>query len=88
MTGPWHQLIKNELPWENDLVEGPWFVNHGSLYYLFYSANGYCGDAYAVGVARSKEPLGPYEKRGAPIRVSDAKFKGPGHCSVIRSIEG
>ena len=65
------------------MVEGPWIINKDGWYYLFYSANGYCGPSYAVGVARSKEPLGPYEKKGSPIRTSDLRFVGPGHCSVI-----
>ena len=68
-------------------MEGPWFINRDGWYYLFYSANGYCGPAYAVGVARSQHPLGPYEKRGDPILTTHSKFDGPGHCSVIRTKE-
>lgn len=85
VVGQWVPLIKNDLPWEGPLVEAPWIFQHGSYYYLFYSGNGYCGNLYAVGVARSKNPLGPYEKSPQPIRVSDSKFIGPGHCSVLKT---
>jgi arabinan endo-1,5-alpha-L-arabinosidase len=78
-------LIVNDLPWEGPLVEAPWIIQNGKYYYLFYSGNGYCGAAYAVGVARSTNPLGPYEKKGDPIRKSDSKFIGPGHCSVLKT---
>jgi arabinan endo-1,5-alpha-L-arabinosidase len=70
------------------LVEGPWIHYHNGWYYLFYSANGYCGPSYAVGVARSQNPLGPYQKKGAPILSTYSTYEGPGHCSVIETIEG
>lgn len=40
-------------------------------------------DYYAVGVAQSKQPLGPYEKNKNPILVGNQQWRGPGHCSVI-----
>jgi arabinan endo-1,5-alpha-L-arabinosidase len=77
------ELISNDLPWEGPLVEGPWYIYRKPYHYLFYSANGYGSPAYAVGVARSKSPLGPYEKKGGPILQTNDKWKGPGHCSVV-----
>ncbi|KAI1288235.1 Intracellular endo-alpha-(1-_5)-L-arabinanase [Halotydeus destructor] len=79
-------LIREDQPWEDGDVEGPWFTQHGDYYYLFYSGSGYCDERYAVGVARSKSPLGPYEKKGDPIIVSDNNFKSPGHCSVVLDV--
>jgi len=79
-------LFREDLPWEGNLVEGVWHVERNGMHYLFYSGNGYCGDSYAVGVARSNNALGPYEKRRDPILVSDNDFKGPGHCSVVRDM--
>jgi beta-xylosidase len=35
------ELIRNTLPWEGALVEGPWVIRRGAYYYLFYSANAY-----------------------------------------------
>jgi arabinan endo-1,5-alpha-L-arabinosidase len=41
-------------------------------------------EQYAVGVARSEEILGQYEKNPAnPILHSNEHFSGPGHCSVV-----
>jgi beta-xylosidase len=85
---PWVELIRNTLSWEADLVEGPWFLNKDGYYYLFYSGHCYCDSTYSVGVARSKNPLGPYEKKGDPIRTSDSLWIGPGHCSVVPSPNG
>lgn len=81
------QLITNTLPWEGPLVEAPWVLNYNSTYYLFYSGNSYTSK-YAVGVARSKNLLGPYEKHGDPIlHNSDGDTQVcPGHCSVLRAI--
>jgi len=84
VTGKKTALIRNTLAWEADLVEAPWVIKKGDWYYLFYSAHGYCGPAYAVGVARSKNPLGPYEKKAAPILKTGKSWVGPGHCSVLR----
>lgn len=81
-------LIQNDLPWEGNLVEGPWMTYHDGSYYLFYSANAFYDDRYAVGVARSSSPLGPFEKKGAPILASDGDFTGPGHGSVVQGPDG
>lgn len=71
--------------WEGPLVEGPWVIRKESEYFLFYSANGYASDKYAVGVARSSHILGPYVKySGNPIIHSNQHWSGPGHCAVHR----
>ena len=84
------QLITNDLSWEGPLVEAPWVVKRGGVYFLFYSGNGYGGVSYAVGVARSDVLLGPYEKLGAPILATapgaNPVFPGPGHCSVATTL--
>ena len=69
------------------MVEGPWIIKRNDYYYLFYSGHCYCDNTYAVGVARSKDPLGPYEKKGDPIMKTNGAWAGPGHCSVIPLIE-
>ena len=45
------------------LVEGPWVVYREGYYYLFYSGDNCCGENahYALMVARSKSPTGPFE---------------------------
>ena len=57
---------------------------------MFYSGNGYCSPGYAVGVARSSSALGPYLKKGDPILTTATEsglFVGPGHCSVIPTLD-
>eukprot|EP01028_Stygiella_incarcerata_P002944 TRINITY_DN1562_c0_g1_i1.p1 TRINITY_DN1562_c0_g1~~TRINITY_DN1562_c0_g1_i1.p1 ORF type:complete len:368 (-),score=80.24 TRINITY_DN1562_c0_g1_i1:1013-2116(-) len=97
VIGPPIDLIHNDLPWEVDIVEAPWMILHDSMYYLFYSGNGFDNAGYSVGVARSMNVTGPFVKKGAPIlhtrssalkneRINDnegAQWVGPGHCSVI-----
>jgi beta-xylosidase len=83
LTGSPTTLITNDQPWEGPLVEGPWMVQHGGSYYLFYSANSYASTAYAIGVASAPSPLGPFTKAGGPILVTGGAWAGPGHCSVV-----
>jgi beta-xylosidase len=79
------ELMRNDLPWEGTLVEGPWMAYREGSYYLFYSANAYSDHRYAVGVARSAVPGGSmaeqllvawplgrprFEKHGDPILSS------------------
>jgi arabinan endo-1,5-alpha-L-arabinosidase len=86
------QLIREDQPWEGNLVEGPWVVQYANAYYLFYSANGYSSPDYAIGVARAPALTGPYEKfEGNPIlRTGQGGkvFQGPGHCSVVQANDG
>ena len=76
-------LITNDQPWEGAVTEGPWMIEHGGMYYLFYSGNSYATSAYALGVARASSPLGPFTKALAPIVTSGGAWSGPGHCSVV-----
>lgn len=66
------------------MTEGPWIIKRGDFYYLFYSGFSYADETYAVGVARSNNPLGPYVKKGDPILRTYSRYIGPGHCSVIQ----
>jgi GH43 family beta-xylosidase len=88
LTGSRVTLITNDQPWEGGVVEGPWVVEKGGTYHLFYSGNAYYNGSYAVGVARAQSPLGPYTKTGAPILKTNASWIGPGHCSVVDTPEG
>lgn len=85
LSGPESALIDHDLDWEGDLVEAPWMTKRNGTYYLFYSAFSYCDSRYAVGVATSSSPLGPFTKNptGDPILSSGGKFDGPGHGSVV-----
>ena len=74
--------------WEGTVVEAPEMVKHGDYYYLFYSGNGYAGDAYGEGVARSLTPTGPFEKAPAPMLHSSPDWKGPGHAGFTTDADG
>ena len=88
LVGKPKELLRNDQKWEGVLVEAPSLIHHGDWYYLFYSANGFASDEYAVGVARSKDIWGPYEKFPKQILTSDKNFSGPGHQYVIQDDKG
>jgi arabinan endo-1,5-alpha-L-arabinosidase len=72
-----------------DLVEGAWVNYHNGWYYLYYSGDECCSDEahYAVSVARSKKPLGPYKKHGV-ILQGNSNWLGPGHNSTVIDDKG
>lgn len=83
LVGKPRELIRNDQAWEGINVEAPSMVHHDGYYYLFYAGNMYDTDKYAVGVARSRSPLGPFEKAAAPILQSSAAWVGPGHGGPV-----
>lgn len=84
LKGRGRRILVNDRDWEGELIEGPWVVRRGGWYYLLYSANAFFDGRYAVGVARSRSPLGPFEKKGVPILRTDERWVGPGHGMVLR----
>lgn len=85
------ELIRNDASWEGAVVEGPFVVKHNNWFYLFYSGGGCCGAgcSYALGVARSRSLLGPYEKCPSnPILAGNEHWKCPGHGSIIQDERG
>jgi beta-xylosidase len=83
LTGKPKRLFKQTLPWEGSLVEAPFAWEHGGKIHVFYSANAYDSDAYAVGHAIADDPLGPFKKTGDPVLVSNDAAAGPGHCALF-----
>jgi arabinan endo-1,5-alpha-L-arabinosidase len=74
------------------LVEAAWVIRHEDFYYLFYSGDNCCGpDAeYGVMVARSRDPMGPFETleeaRGVPhslMLFKSERWLAPGHNCII-----
>jgi beta-xylosidase len=91
LLGEPKELIRNDTPWEGGVVEGPFVVKRGDWFYLFYSGNGCCGTGcnYALGVARSKSLIGPWEKNPAnPILAGNENWRCPGHGSIVTDEEG
>ncbi len=72
------------------VAEGPFMVKHNDLYYLFYSANHFKSQDYAVGYAISRSPFGPFEKyENNPVLIGDGKtIFGTGHHSFFKSNSG
>lgn len=78
-----------------NLIEGVWLSKRNVFYYLYYSGDNCCGDEahYAVMVARSKSPDGPFQKfknlDGTPVILSsNSNWFAPGHNSVITDEKG
>ena len=83
LVGKPERLIKQDQPWEGHLVEAPFVVEADGTFWLFYSANAFGSDAYAVGVAKATSPTGPFTKQPDPVLVSNDVAAGPGHCSIL-----
>jgi arabinan endo-1,5-alpha-L-arabinosidase len=86
----------NGSDYDTGLIEGPWVTFKDPYYYLYFSGNNCCGTGahYAVMVARSSSPTGPFEvlksASGAaqPILQASSFWIAPGHNSVIRDAAG
>ncbi|HWR14646.1 MAG TPA: family 43 glycosylhydrolase [Terriglobales bacterium] len=91
LLGEKKELIRNDAPWERAVVEGPFVQRRNGFFYLFYAGNACCGlkCEYAVGVARAKKLLGPWEKySGNPIIKDDDEWRCPGHGSIVEDAKG
>ena len=91
LIGEAREILRNDAGWEGAVVEGPFVVRRGEWFYLFYSGSGCCGKgcAYALGVARSRSLLGPWEKNPTnPILAGNDHWKCPGHGSIVEDEKG
>lgn len=80
------ELFRNDQEWEANLVEGVAMIRHREFFYAIYAGAGCCGRecTYAVGVARAKSLLGPWEKYDKnPLIKTDGEWKCPGHGTAI-----
>ncbi len=91
LEGEMKEILRNDLPWEGNVVEGPFVIRKNGYFYLLYAANACCGSAchYGVGVARAKNLLGPWEKSPQnPLIHENAIWKCPGHGSAVQDAKG
>jgi beta-xylosidase len=89
LTGSPVVLLTNTQPWHAHVIEAPQLFVRDGRYYLFYSANAYDADVYAVGYAECDGPLGPCRDAAEnPILRSAPGAAGPGHCSVVTAPDG
>ncbi|NUO65040.1 MAG: family 43 glycosylhydrolase [Gemmatimonadaceae bacterium] len=90
-------LPDNARPYEG-LIEGPWVIRRDGYYYMFYSGNDCCSRTnphYAVMVARSTSPTGPFQKladaTGASSSVilqGNTSWLAPGHNAIVTDQAG
>jgi len=86
LLGEMKEIMRNDAIWEANLIEGPFVLRRNGWYYLFYSGNACCGRGcnYALGVARTKNLFGPWEKyQHNPILAGNAEWICPGHGSIV-----
>lgn len=88
LVGARKTLLTNTKPWQGNLVEAPEMVSRGAEHVLFYSANGYDTDRYAMGYARCRTALGPCTDAAEPVLRSSAAAAGPGHGFVVTAPDG
>lgn len=89
LTGPQRVLLRADQPWEAGVVEGPTMVFVDGTYHLFYSANDWRTDAYAIGHAVCDAPSGPCTKTSSrPWLESRAGILGPGGPEVFADGSG
>lgn len=91
LVGERREILTNDTLWENAVVEGPFVLRHGDLYYLFYSGGACCGREcnYALGVARAKSMTGPWQKAPTnPILATNDAWRCPGHGSIVTDPQG
>lgn len=92
VSGPSKELIRDDSKWEGSVVEGPSIVRSGEYFHMLYSGGlfgGTKGCDYAVGVARAKSLLGPWEKfPGNPILRGGNGWQCPGHGTVYTGADG
>ncbi len=73
------KLLSADQPWEGGLIEAPSMVTNNGTYYLFYSANAWDSENYAIGYATCTSISGPCTKPAdSPWMTSTALAKGPG----------
>lgn len=89
LTGERVRLLTNDKPWQGAVIEAPEMVRHEGRLFLFYSANAFDSDRYAVGYATCDSPLGPcHDAPENPILRSSAAAAGPGHCYPVELPDG
>jgi beta-xylosidase len=91
LTGKRKEILRNTEPWEKHVTEGSYILRRGGWFYHFYSGNACCGRScnYALGVARSRKLLGPWEKSPSnPILAANDAWQCPGHGSIVATADG
>jgi xylan 1,4-beta-xylosidase len=86
LLGKRKEILRNTASWEKHVTEGSFIIRRNGWFYHFYSGNACCGRGcnYALGVARARKLLGPWEKNPAnPILAANEAWQCPGHGSIV-----
>ncbi len=86
LTGARTKLLTNDRADEGGVIEAPVIVQRATRYVLFFSANGYGGDAYLTSYATSASLTGPYTKAYRPLMTTagfDGAVRGPGGADIV-----
>jgi len=86
VTGPEHELIRPDRPWERGVTEGPALIRRDGRWWLFYAGGNCCGPpcTYAQGVARSATLTGTFVKRPrGPVLRARGALKCAGHGTLL-----
>jgi beta-xylosidase len=90
LQGQPQRLLSVDQRWEGILIEAPTLWLQDGKYYLFYSANAFNDQRYAVGYAIADSILGPYVKAEGPFLATDltAGVVGPGGQDIVTGPRG
>ncbi|HXG54176.1 MAG TPA: family 43 glycosylhydrolase [Vicinamibacterales bacterium] len=91
LIGKRSEILRNTEAWEKHVTEGSFILRRNGWLYHFYSGNACCGRgcAYALGVARARKLLGPWEKnKNNPILGDNEDWQCPGHGSIVSTPDG
>lgn len=84
-------LLETSEEWEGILIEAPTLIKRGERYHLFYSANDYFSEFYAIGHASSKSLFGPFTKSSGPLLSTASlgnRVIGPGGQDLFEKTPG
>jgi beta-xylosidase len=77
-------LLTADQGWEGGIVEGPSLADVGGHDFLFFSANRWDTDEYAIGMTSCTSPLGPCaQSRTDVVEASEPGMIGPGGPDVF-----
>jgi hypothetical protein len=95
LVGPAAEILAPEFRWEaktsprSGVVENPYMLVTNAGLYLFYSANNWQTDEYAIGVAKCVTPIGPCLRVYTTSFVhSTGTIVGPGGASIAAMPDG
>jgi arabinan endo-1,5-alpha-L-arabinosidase len=83
LVGAPFPLIRNDQPWEGEIIEAPTLCYRNGEYHLLYSANACTDDRYGIGHAGSTSLLGPYAKSPGPVFRTSGERIGPGGQDIV-----